>query len=123
MQMARTFPFGAFNFLVNLNSPGVTPDAPLGGFSDVSVLNTEMTVAEYRNGNEKENHVRKIPGVHKVGDVTLKRGVVNSKDLWDWIRETRVNGPLAKRQVIITLLDEAANPVQSWKLSGVIPMK
>jgi phage tail-like protein len=121
--MARTFPYGAFNFLVNLNSPGVTPDAPLGGFSEVSGLNTEMTVAEYRNGNEKENHVRKIPGIHKVGDVTLKRGVVNSKDLWDWIRETRTQGPLAKRQVVITLLDEAANPVQTWKLAGVVPLK
>src|SRR6185295_7864607 len=102
----RTTPYGAFNFLVEIT--GVTPGAqdPLGGFSDVSGLTTEMTVAEYRNGNEKENHVRKVPGVHKVSDVTLKRGIVNSADLWDWIKQVRTTGPLAKREVVITLRDE-----------------
>ena len=48
---------------------------------------------EYRNGNDKENHVRKVPGLHKVGDVTLKRGIVNSKSLFDWIKQTRTDGP------------------------------
>jgi phage tail-like protein len=118
----RTTPYGAFNFLVNLNGP-VPAEDPLGGFSDVSGLVTEMTVAEYRNGNDKENHVRKIPGVHKVSDVTLKRGIVNSSDLFDWIEQTRRTGILAKREVVITLRDEAGNPVQAWKLKGVVPLK
>lgn len=121
--MARETPYGAFNFLVNLNSAGIAPDAPLGGFSDVSGISTEMTIAEYRNGNEKENHVRKVPGVHKVADVTLKRGIVNSKDLWSWIQEVRIKGPLAKREVVITLRDESGKDVQSWKLRGVVPLK
>lgn len=118
----RITPYGAFNFLVNLNGP-IAPDQPLGGFSDVSGLNTEITVSEYRAGNDKENHVRKVPGVHKVGDVTLKRGIVSSQDLWDWINDVRKNGINAQREVIITLRDEAGNPVQSWKLRGVIPLK
>jgi phage tail-like protein len=118
----RTTPYGAFNFLVNINGP-VGPAEPLGGFSDVSGLTTEMTVAEYRNGNEKENHVRKVPGVHKVSDVTLKRGIVNSADLWDWIKQVRTTGPLAKREVVITLRDESGKDVQSWKLRGVVPLK
>lgn len=121
--MPREQPFGAFNFLVNLNSPGVDPGSILGGFSDVSGLGTEMKVAEYRNGNEKENHVRKIPGMHTVSDVTLKRGIVNSKDLWTWIQDVRVNGPAAKREVVITLRDESGKDVQSWKLYGVVPLK
>lgn len=120
--MARTHPYGAFNFLVNLNGP-IGPDQPLGGFSDVSGINTELTIAEYRNGNEKENHVRKIPGIHKVGDVTLKRGIVSSRDLWEWIDETRRTGPAAQREVVITMNDETGEAVQSWKLRGVIPMK
>ena len=120
--MPRPMPYGAFNFLVNLNGP-VGPEEPLGGFSDVSGLSNEITIAEYRNGNEKENHVRKIPGVHKVGDVTLKRGVVNSRDLWDWIVQTRTAGIQAKREVVITLRDETGTDVQSWKLRGVVPMK
>jgi phage tail-like protein len=121
--MARETPYGAFNFLVNLNSPGVSPDTILGGFSDVSGIGTEMTIAEYRNGNEKENHVRKVPGIHKVSDVTLKRGIVSSRDLWTWMQDVRTKGPLAKREVIITLRDEAGQNVQAWKLRGVVPLK
>lgn len=118
----RTTPYGAFNFLVNLNGP-VGEDQPLGGFSDVSGLNTELTIAEYRNGNAKPNHVTKVPGIHKVGDVTLKRGIVNSADLWSWISQTRTQGVGAKRNVVITLLNEGGSPVQKWILGGVVPMK
>ena len=118
----RTTPYGAFNFTVNLNGP-IGEEQPLGGFSDVSGLSNEITMAEYRNGNEKTNHVRKVPGVHKVGDVTLKRGIVNSADLWAWITQTRTQGVVAKRTVVITLRDEAGTPVQKWTLGGVAPMK
>jgi phage tail-like protein len=118
----RITPYGAFNFLVNIGGD-VGPEEPLGGFSDVSGLSTDITVAEYRNGNDPENHVRKVPGVHKVADVTLKRGVVNSQDLWAWIDDVRVNGINAQRQVVITLRDEAGQPVQVWTLGNVIPLK
>ena len=118
----RTTPYGAFNFLVNLNGP-IGEDQPLGGFSDVSGLGTEITIAEYRNGNERPTHVRKVPGIHKVSDVTLKRGIVNSRDLWEWITQTRNEGIAGKRTVVITLRDEAGNPVQKWTLGNVIPMK
>ena len=119
----RTYPYGAFNYLVNLNSAGIDPESVLGGFSDVSGIGTEMTMAEYRTGVDKLNHVRKVPGIHKIGDVTLKRGIVSSKDLWEWIAQVRKTGPAAKRDVVITLRDEAGAEVQSWKLSGVVPMK
>jgi phage tail-like protein len=118
----RTHPYGAFNFLVNLNGPR-GPEYPLGGLSDVSGLGTEMTVAEYRNGNDPENHVRKVPGVHKVADVTLKRGIVNSEDLWAWMEQVRRTGVAAQRTVSITLRDEASQPVQTWTLRGVVPLK
>jgi phage tail-like protein len=114
----RTTPYGAFNYLVNFDG-----DELLGGFSDVSGIGTEITVAEYRNGNDKENHVRKLGGVHKVGDVTLKRGILDSKLLFDWIAQARTQGPAAQKSVTITLLDESQAPVQTWVLRGVIPMK
>ena len=114
----RTSPYGAFNFIVNIDGGEI-----FGGFSDVSGIGTEMTVAEYRNGNDKENHVRKVGGVHKVSDVTLKRGIVNSEALWAWIKETRIQGPAAQKSITITLLDEAHDPVVSWQLRGVIPMR
>jgi phage tail-like protein len=114
----RLAPYGSFNFLVKFDGTEV-----FGGFSDVSGLSTEMVLADYRNGNDTENHVRKVPGLHKTGDVTLKRGIINSLTLFAWIAQTRTESVAAKRQVTITLLDEARAPVQSWVLRGVVPMK
>lgn len=114
----RTTPYGAFNYLVNFDG-----DELLGGFAEVSGIGTEITVAEYRNGNDKENHVRKLGGVHKVNDVTLKRGILDSKLLFDWIAQARTKGPAAQKSVTITLLDESQAPVQAWVLRGVIPMR
>jgi phage tail-like protein len=116
--MARQVPYGAFNFIVNFAGAEA-----FGGFSDVSGLSSDITIAEYRYGNDRENHVRKVPGLHKVADVTLKRGVINSADIWAWITEARTTGVAAHRDVSITLLDEARTPVQVWKLRNVIPMK
>ena len=113
----RQVPFGAFNFLVDVN------DVTTGGFSDVSGLSTDVDVAEYRNGNDRVNHVTKIPGMHKTGDVTLKRGIINSDDLWAWMNEIRVEGVTAKKNVVITMLSENGTRVQGWKLIGVIPTK
>jgi len=118
----RTAPYPSYNFLVDWKGPN-GPDTILGGFSDVSGLSTDVHISEYRNGNEPEAHVRKIPGAHKVGDVTLKRGLVSSMDFWSWIRDTRTHGVDAKKEVVITLRDEAANPVQKYKLRGVVPLK
>ncbi|HEX2726144.1 MAG TPA: phage tail protein [Beijerinckiaceae bacterium] len=114
----RTTPYGAFNYVVSFDGGEI-----FGGFSDVSGIGSEIKIAEYRNGNEKENHVRKVPGTHTVADTTLKRGIVNSKSLWDWIRDTRTSGPAAQKTVTITLFDEAQKPVESWVLRGVVPMK
>jgi phage tail-like protein len=117
--MARNTPYPAFNFEVNFDGAEA-----FGGFSDVSGLGTELTIAEYREGRDKENHVRKIQGIHKVSDVTLKRGVVDSMAVWQWIEDSRILGPEAKKKsVVIKLLDEAHKPVQSWILRNVVPMK
>ena len=95
--MARNAPLPAYNYIVQIQHYGRDPNAPLGGFSDVSGLETDIHISEYRDGNEAEPHVRKIPGSHKVGDVTLKRGVVDSSDLWEWITDTRTTGVAAQR--------------------------
>jgi len=115
--MAIRVPYGAFNFLVKFDQN----DA--GGFSDVSGLVTEIKVAEYREGNAKLNHVMKVPGTHAVTDITLKRGIVKSQDLWLWINQVRTQGYHGKKEVTITMRDEAGHPVQSWILHGVVPLK
>jgi phage tail-like protein len=120
--MARTNPFGAFNFEVNFGGPN-DPGSPLGGFSDVSGLVTETTIAEYRNGNDAENHVRKIAGLFTTGDVTCKRGLIDPTDLWEWIEEVRREGSEKARDIVITMFDEARKPVCKWTLRKAIPKK
>jgi phage tail-like protein len=121
--MPRTTPYAAFNFTVNFNSKD-DPDSETGGFSDVSGLSTEMVMAEYRAGNAKENFVHKLPiGMQKTGDVTLKRGIADSKELFEWIKAVRKSGYAAKRDVIISLRDETGTVVRKWTLRSVSPSK
>ena len=117
--MARTHPYSAFNFTVEFNG-----GEPFGGFSDVSGLNTEITIAEYRNGNSRQNYVQKVPGLNKTGDVTLKRGIVNSEVLWNWITAVR-NESVAQKidTMVVTLLSESREPVQKWLLRSCAPIK
>jgi phage tail-like protein len=122
MAVQRDDPYGSFNFLVDLGT-GDTANIR-AGFQEVTGLNTEMTQAEYRNGNEKVNHVRKISGMYKVGDVTFKRGLIGATDLFEWIDQTRKGDRTALRSVTITMQDEAhAGPVMTWRLSRARPMR
>lgn len=116
----REDPYGAFNFLVSLGDGDETSAA--AGFSDVSGLGTEIDYVEYRNGNDRTNHVRRIPGLHKAGDVTLKRGVVGDARLFDWLKETR-EGVIGPRTVVVTLLDEQRQAVCRWVLRGAQPRR
>ena len=117
-------PYGAFNFLVALSGDQGTGEAGkvVGGFSDVSGLGVDVSYSEYRNGNELVNTARKVPNTHKLDDVTLKRGLVGSTDLFDWLKGVR-DGTADPRQVTITLLDEARNPVAKWALRRAQPKK
>jgi phage tail-like protein len=118
----RVTPYLGFNFIVALATGGGTDI--IGGFSDVSGLVTEITVAEYRTGNFTENHTHKYPSVYKTGDVTLKRGVVRNTDIHDWVEAVRTQGVAGKRDsVVITLLDETRQPVATWTLRSVMPLK
>jgi phage tail-like protein len=123
MANTRTAPYPAYNYLVSIVNGPRDPGALLGGFSDVSGLTTEIHISEYRDGNETESAVRKFPGSYKVGDITFKRGVVDSSDLWKWITDTRTTGYLAQKDVVVTLRDEAGNNVQKWTLRAAAPMK
>ncbi|MFN7979206.1 MAG: phage tail protein [Vicinamibacterales bacterium] len=114
MAVLRSNPYSQFNFLVDLGT-GVT-EGPDAGFSEVSGLGMEVTVAEYRNGNDPENAVRKITGLNKTSDVTLKRGVIGSLNLYKWLDDIRNGAQNTARTVTITLLDEVRQPVMTWKL-------
>jgi phage tail-like protein len=124
MAVLRDNPYGAFNYIVALGNGQGSGDegTVVGGFSDVSGLGTEVQYAEYRNGNERFNTVRKVAGTTTVEDVTLKRGVVGSTDLFDWVKAVR-DGANDTRTVVVTLLDEARNSVATWTLRKAQPKK
>ena len=124
MPVQRDNPYGAFNFIVSLGGDQGSGDEGtiVGGFSDVSGIGFNVDFAEYRNGNEKVNTVRKIQNTFKVEDVTLKRGLIGSEDLHDWLKDVS-QGTVDARNVTISLLDEARSTVATWKLLSAQPKK
>lgn len=115
MAIQRERPYVQFNFLVDLGDGNT--DGPQAGFQECSNIGMEVTVAEYRNGNEKENSVRKITGLNKSTDVTLKRGVIGSLNLYQWLNDIRNGNQNALRNVVVHLQNEDHSAiVQTWKL-------
>lgn len=115
MAVLRDRPYTGCNFLVDLGD-GVT-EGPQAGFQEIGGIGQELTVVEYRNGNERENSVRKLTGLNKVADVTLKRGLIGSLNLYQWLDQIRNGDPKALRTVTIQLVSEDhTQTVQTWKL-------
>ncbi|MEM7335779.1 MAG: phage tail protein [Chloroflexota bacterium] len=111
----RNDPYGAFNFLVEID--GVT----VAGFSEASGLNNETDIVEYRNGNE-DITVRKLPGLKKFTNISLKRGFTDSKDLWNW-RKMVLDGKTQRKSGSIVLLNEAREPALRWNFREGWPSK
>jgi phage tail-like protein len=122
MATERQNPYGTFNYLVDLGT-GDTANIK-AGFQEVSGLNIEVTSADYRNGNEGVNHVRKVNGIYKVGDITLKRGLMGALDLFTWINAVRTGDVTAPRNINIQLRDESGqNTVMTWRLTNARPIR
>ena len=123
MAVPRDNPYGAFNFRVTADRFGDAGTVQ-GGFQEVSGLGIEVTVAEYRNGNEPENQVRKLPGIGKATDVTFKRGVIGADSFFKWIKDVREGVQAMRATVTIELLDEAhTGTVMTWALTNAFPNK
>lgn len=115
MATLRDRPYVQFNFLVDLGTGNTNgPDA---GFQEISGIGMEVTVAEYRNGNHKENSVLKITGMNKSTDVTMKRGVIGSLTLYNWLNQIRNGDENSLRTVTVQLQNEShSDVVMTWKL-------
>src|SRR5579872_2177763 len=111
----RNDPFGNFNFLVEIG--GVTK----AGFSEVSGLDAELEPIEYRTGDE-DITVRKIPGLKKFSNITLKRGFTADLSLWNWMKQG-LDGKVLRTTMSITLLDESRQPVLRWNIRQAWPCK
>ncbi|HWX65690.1 MAG TPA: phage tail protein [Rhodanobacter sp.] len=108
----RRDPYRAFNFLLQIDG------IPLGGFSEASGLTAEGDAVDYREGSDKQSNVRKLVGLRKYANITLKRGYTQDTSLWDWYANIR-NGVPDRRNVTILLMNEARQPVLRWHAENV----
>ena len=112
------WPTPKFYFAVNF---GLLPGTV--NFQEISGLDVESQIIEYRSGKTKEFSTIKMPGIQKFGNITLKRGVfVNDNVFFDWYNKIKMN-KIERTTVVINLLDEASNPVMSWTLQNAWPTK
>ena len=111
-----TYPMPAFHFQVDWGGT-------LLAFSEVTGLNIEVQVIEYRDGLSPEYSPVKMSGLKKYGNITLKRGVMaGDNDYFDWLKEIKMNKP-ERRDITISLLNEDHAPVMVWKVLNAWPTK
>lgn len=115
--MATTaYPIPAFHFKVDWGGSNM-------GFSEVSGLNVETQILEYRHGLSPDFSTIKMTGMQKYGNLTLKRGVMPTDnefyDLWNTHQLNKVE----RRDITISLLDENHNPVVVWKVRNAFAVK
>jgi phage tail-like protein len=115
MAIERDDPYGAFNFVVEIEGD------VHAGFKEVSGLGMAVDVIEYRNGNEPVT--RKLPGLHRYPNAVLRRGFMGSLGLYTWIDDVRRGNLNARRDVAIVLLDESRTEVARWLLVRAWPIK
>lgn len=128
--IVRANPYAAFNFLVTLTGP--QPPTTIGAFMEVSGLDGENAVMEYREGSDQSNgagaFVRKLPGMERYPNVVLRRGITGDLSLWTLrksIRDAKSGPELAPKPspatppfIKIELQNELHKTVLSWTLEN-----
>lgn len=110
-----TYPYGKFRYEVEID--GIAA----GGFSEVTGFDASIDVMEYREGDMVQTPM-KIPGLKKYGNITLKKGLADSRALYDWLDEG-VTGEVNRKTITITLLDATKTAVASWRVINAWPIK
>ena len=122
MAVQRERPYSRFNFLVTLGDGD--SGSVQAGFSEVTGLDIDVQPIEYRAGNFPTNRPIKLPGLSKVGNVTLRRGVIGVLDLSDWLKQASEGDQDVYRNVVIELLAEDRQTVAlSWRLRNAWPIR
>ena len=111
----RVDPYGNFNFLVEID--GITRAA----FHQVSGFDSTIDVIEHREGGENTT-VRKLPGMTKYSNISLKWGLTDDRDLYDWHRQA-VLGNIQRKNGSIILLDRQGNEKMRWNFVNAWPSK
>lgn len=109
------WPLPKFYFSVDI---GDQTDLP---FQEVSGLDIDAEVIEYRHGNSPVHSTIKMPGMKKYSDITLKKGVFTTDNsFYDWIKVISLN-TYERLTVVIRLLDEAGEAKMTWTLINAFP--
>ena len=110
------YPLPKFHFQVEWGGSKI-------GFSEVSGLDVETEVIEYRDGVNPEYSKVKMPGMQKFSNITLKRGVFSAdNEFFDWWKTVSLN-KIERRDLTISLLNEEHEPVMVWKVKNAWPTK
>lgn len=107
----RNDPFRSFNFSLEIDN------IPSGAFSECSGLTADRDAIDYREGTDMQPNVRKLPGLSKFTNLTLKRGYTVDRSLWDWYANI-YNGVADRRNVTITLMNEQRQAVLRWHVEN-----
>jgi phage tail-like protein len=107
MAIERHDPYRTFNFSLEIDR------IPRGAFSECSGLTAEGDAVDYREGTDLQPNVRKLVGLRKYTNITLKRGYTKDRTLWDWYKEIH-DGKPDRRNVTITLMNEEHVAVMRW---------
>lgn len=108
-------PFGNYNYFVELD--GITRAA----FQECSGFDSTIDVIDYREGGENTT-LRKLPGMTKYSNITLKWGITDDTELYDWHRQT-VQGDIERKNGSIVLLDRKGEEVVRWNFLRAWPTK
>lgn len=111
----RIDPFPAFKFCVEIG--GITQAI----FSECSGLEVEVEVFEYMEGGLND-YVHKLPGRVKYSDLTLKRGIASSDELWDWCKKT-LQGTIERKNISVTIYDTSGEEYRRWNFQEAYPIK
>jgi phage tail-like protein len=92
-------------------------------FQEVTGLESETRPIEYRKGNSPVFTPIKMPGLGKVGNVTLRKGIfTNDSALWGWFNQIAMNTAV-RSTIVVNLLDETGAPTMTWTLNNAFPTK
>lgn len=111
----RNDPYLSFRFLVEIQGLIV------GGFSEVSGLQAETEIEEFREGGVND-HVHKLPKITKYPNLTLKRGITDSDVLWNWYQDV-ISGFFERKNGFIILQDNEGNEKWRWHFINAYPVK
>ncbi|RYF90807.1 MAG: phage tail protein [Chitinophagaceae bacterium] len=92
------------------------------GFAEVSGLDIAIEAVSFRDGNSPEDQFRKMPGLRKFSNITLKREMVRGdNEFFDWINSKQI-GNIERRNITISLLNDAHEPVVVWRVKNAFPV-